>query len=203
MTSPKSANTATYVDERDGKRWARQMMEHLRHQDGEASPTRLAQMRSSRLYLREKFDRIGPGMTRGTRVWYVGAAPKEHQPPANADMEFMVPGLSIFTVDFDARGDYVPRSAGGLCAVQISVHALGRAFERLRTNDREDVRRLLLVPLSEVAAPESLAVEREFSTTAGRCPAVSMYSRGSNGEDGLFWMVKTLLPHKDHASGPA
>ncbi|MGY4828347.1 hypothetical protein ACVNIS_07210 [Sphaerotilaceae bacterium SBD11-9] len=191
-----STNTATWVDEAYGRRLAQQMVQHLRRRDGEGSPKRLAQMRASRLFLREQPMRIGPGMKQGSRVWYLGPAPKTIIPPADADLEFLVPGLSIFTLDFDARGDLVPRSSRALCAVQVSMHALGRAFERLRTNDMGDVRRLLLVPLSEHDAPETLAADVEFSTEAGRCPAVAMFCRGNNGEDGLVWMVKTLLPHK-------
>jgi len=216
MSTKKKArpNTATWVDERDGKRLARQTVNALRVEDEESRDElelfRLAQIRGSVNYLREEAGvRIGPGFRVGVRVWHLDATQRQDIDVGTADepaaflgatleafdtsAEFRE-GVTIFTADYDARGDLVERSLHTPAIVAITRHALARLFERLRTNALDDVVRKALVPLSRLDRPETLANECRVEVAGvGEFYMACETVTSIDGSSATCWIAKTFV----------
>jgi len=202
MTPPekKRSNTSSWVDQRYAKRLARQAVVTLDADRDDADALRkLATMRQSPLFLREERTRIGPGFKTGIRVWHLDTAVPQAEIDTYAPGRKTLPGIKVFTVDYDEKGTArLGRGAGALLA-NVSQHALERLFERLRTNALNDVVREALRPLSSLNSPE---VENRGQETELPLPMLGVMhatveltcDAGGKGVR-AFWQIKTFVAH--------
>jgi hypothetical protein len=106
----KRSNTSSWVDERYSKLLARQAVGTL-DAEGTDPMHKLATMRKSPLYLREKHMRIGPGFKMGTRVWCLDTPVPQAQIDKFARGRRTIGGVKVFAVDYDSKGDVRMRAS--------------------------------------------------------------------------------------------
>ncbi|MBX3608651.1 MAG: hypothetical protein KF871_02045 [Hydrogenophaga sp.] len=195
----KRSNTASWVDERYAKQLARQAVDTLDADRGNnTAMMTLSTMRKSSLFLREERVRVGPGFKVGTRVWCLDTPVSQARIDRLAPGRRTLEGIKVFAIDYDDKGRV---RLGNLKSrpplANISQHALGRLFERLRTNALDDVVREALIPVSLLAQPMLDAVGEEVEIALlglGRMPAVVQGACDVVGAPiGAFWQVKTFI----------
>lgn len=190
VTHIQKENTATWVDQRYGSLLARLSREAL---DASADDVRgslkakkrqtnrIEDFRTYAGWLTETpLKKVGYGVSKpGTRVWMLSRV---------KDKNFA--GIFICGSDFDRHGR--PSGANCDCRALITDHAMGRLFERLRTNALGEVIQVGLVPLTALPLPEGLGIEGTIRIPGvGRFEAVSgLYEPGP---DEAIWIIKTFI----------
>lgn len=190
MTHVQMENTATWVDQRYGSllaRLSRETLEASAIEVGDLIDTkgrmadRIELFRGYAGWLAETpLKKVGYGVSKpGTRLWQMDCNPDK-----------TVTCIYISSVDFNRHGRLV-RGKTDSRAV-ITHHAMGRLFERLRTNALGEVIRIGLVPLTELLPPKRLGEEATIRIPeVGRFEAVADMDEGKPEE--MIWIIKTFI----------
>lgn len=190
MTHVQMENTATWVDQRYGSLLARLSIETLKASSLEVEDLitargrmagRIEVFRGYAGWLAETpLKKVGYGVSKpGTRLWQM-----------DCDVDKSTTCIYISSVDFNRHGRLIRGKSDS--RMVITHHAMGRLFERLRTNALGEVIRLGLVPLTELLPPKRLGEEATIRIPeVGRFEAVAAMDEGKPEE--MIWLIKTFI----------
>ena len=189
-----TGNTATWVDERYGALLAKQANRKLSHSglEVDGSKSDIKQARAKLNVIASEPWEYGFGVKK------VGTCLTTLHAVHHASVGFNQSGLQLDWHYFDHKGRHITHTDGRrpvLIAFILTLHAVTRLFQRLRSNDINDIA-AVVAKLRDAPGVGDNLEDFTLETTDGLFHCKSVLARNQYGQPVFVVTVKTFVGHK-------